>query len=380
MGKTILITGATGTIMAPLCALLLQRGHTVVALVRGENPEERLYSAMNIAEGGSSERLYVVHGDITQDLGGITSQNIALWRGKIDAVLHGAARIGFIETPDQETYRTNVLGTSYMLKLAQKLGIPEFHYVSTIEVAGDSPKLLETDRRNGQRFHNPYEDTKSQAEELVFNWSYGRCSVYRLPIVVGDSRTGRIGSIATGYYGFFRPFWRLGQQLSARRAESKTELWEKGIAINQDGTIHIPIHIPCSPVGPLQMVPIDWISQTMANLVEIPTTGKAFQLTHPEPPRVQWVIDTSLAHLGFRGFTSGVSSNNTPSVARLLQIIQAGIQRGIKPYAPYVNLDWQCVPNHVLVDTLGKRYTPPPSIDEQLLYTLLRHAVRRRFE
>ncbi len=369
--------------MAPLCALLLQRGHTVVALVRGEKPEERLYSAMSIAEGGSPQRLYVVRGDITQPIGGLTLQDITFWKGKVDGIVHAAARTGFIETPDQATYRTNVHGTANMLALAQELGAPEFHYVSTIEVAGNSPKLFETDRRDGRQFQNPYEDTKSQAEELVYNWHHGECSVYHLPIVVGDSRTGRIGSIATGYYGFFRPFWRLKQNLLARWAKDQAELRKNGIIVEQDNTLRIPIHIPCSPTGPLQIVPIDWISQIMAKLIEIPAAGKTFQLTHPEPPQVKWVIDTSLEYLGFQGFTSGTSSNERIPIARLLQSIQAGIQRGIKPYNPYVGLDSHCVPSHVLVETLnrqGEGYTPPMKINAQLLHTLLGHAVWRGFE
>src|SRR3989344_1898302 len=97
---TILVTGITGTVMQPICARLLEEGHTIVALVRpanGTSSKERLETLFYINEEAAG-RLIALSGDITQGFAGIGVEEQQQLQG-IDKVLHGAASIKFQETP-----------------------------------------------------------------------------------------------------------------------------------------------------------------------------------------------------------------------------------------------------------------------------------------
>jgi nucleoside-diphosphate-sugar epimerase len=355
---TILMTGVTGTVMNPLCARLLEEGHTVVALVRpakGISPRERLFSALRVGEE-AKERLFVLPGDITQERAGVSTEDQQFWAGKIEKVVHGAASTKFVETLDKQVFLTNVYGTQNILGLAETLGASEFHHMSTVFVGGDTAEFLETDLPDGSG-RNAYERSKIEAEALVRNSSL-HTSIYRLPIVVGDFLTGEISSF-TGYYGCAEPFWRLRQ------------------TIPQGKNISLPIHIPCSSIGPLHVVPIDWETKVLGDLLEIPAQGKTFHVVHPNPPKVRDAFLAGLAFLGFEGITCG-----NESTVPLASTLQKMVERQIQPYGPYISRDEQRFGSEVLQETLnsnGKLYIPPPVLDAPFFERLLSFAIKRNF-
>lgn len=362
--------------MGPLAALLLERGHTILGLVRGkgdEKPEERLRAIL-----GDNQRLFAIPGDVTQTLAGVSDKHLHLWRGKIDLVIHGAASTKFDETPNAKIRITNVWGTKQMLKLAEELGILEFHHMSTIYVAGDSREFNEQDLYKDQYWRNVYEISKYEAELAVRYWPYGSFSMYRLPIVVGDSRTGTISSF-TGYYGFLEPLWRLKKTILERWKKDRETLQQEGVIV-EDDIVSLPISIPCE--GPINLAPMDWLVKTMADLVEIPAQGKTFHLSNPQPPDVREAMSLSLESLGFRGVicesrrTIGIE--DSPSLSRIQKIIE----RGIEPYLPYISQERQRFGHTIIASTLherGKDYSLPPAIDRELISRLLGYAMAREF-
>lgn len=356
---TILITGITGTIMGPLSALLLERGHSVIALIRpmsGIPPEKRLKN-----NNGSFS---VITGDVRNPLAGVSDEDQAQLRGKIDAVIHGAASIKFKESPDREVWQTNVIGTKEMLRLSEKLAVPEFHFISTLYVAGDAPELAETELWKGQRLRNVYEETKAEAESLVRYYLNFPVSIYRLPIIVGDSNTGQISSF-NGYYSFFAPFWRIHQILMKKHGASK--IW-------------CPVFIPCIPETPLNLVPINWIAGKLADLVEIPATNKTFQLSHNNPPTVSQVMTDSLEYIGLQGVIcgKGIIIDQPQEFAGM----QKAILGAIESYLPYTSKPREVFGSQVLIETLrshGKEYNPPPEINSNLIKKLLNFAIQKKF-
>ncbi len=355
----ILVTGGTGTVMGPLIALLLERGHSVIALIRpkaGVMPTERLK--------GDNGRFSVITGDIKKPLAGISDEDQDKLRGNIDFVIHGAASIQFKESPDREVWQTNVRGTREMLKLSEKLAIPEFHFISTLYVAGDAPELTEMELWKGQRLRNVYEETKAEAESLVRYHSNVPVSIYRLPIIIGDSNTGHISSF-NGYYSFFAPFWKIHQMLMRKYGASK--IW-------------CPVFIPCIPETPLNLVPIDWIVGKLADLVEIPAANKTFQLSHNNPPILSQVMTDSLEYIGLQGVIcgKGIIINQPPEFVNM----QKAILGAIEFYLPYTSKPREVFGSQVLIETLrshGKEYNPPPEINSSLIGKLLNFAIRKKF-
>jgi len=370
----IMVTGATGTVGAPMVLGLIENGHEIVALVREKNgipPEQRLRDALQ--KSTLPETLSVLSGDIEDPDCGIPDEKLIAWQGTIDVVLHAAASIKFDDT-DGVILRTNVQGTQHVLDLAHRVGATQFHYVSTAYVVGDAPILHENDHVGG-RPRNKYEASKMQAEKLVRGFA-GQTSIYRIPIVVGDSRTGETNSF-NGYYGFLAPLWQLKRSLLEKWEKNPDYGRKDNIFLDEESYVHIPLSIPCSLAGPLNLVPIDWLTDMLVELAQKPAEGKTFHVTHPNPRGVRETMMISLECLGLKGIACG----EYPPEDRkgLVGRFQQAILKGVKPYSPYILKHEEVFGNQVTVQTLGKKWTPPPDIGPEVIGRLLRFAVQEKF-
>jgi FlaA1/EpsC-like NDP-sugar epimerase len=129
-GRTVMVTGAGGSIGSELCRQLLALEPAVLLLVE-------------ISEFG----LYTIHAELTERagqgrtgivalLGSVLDERrmegiIAQWRP--DILYHAAAykHVPLIEHNPAEGVRTNVIGTALMGRLAARMKVPEFVLVST---------------------------------------------------------------------------------------------------------------------------------------------------------------------------------------------------------------------------------------------------------
>ena len=375
---TIMVTGLTGTVVSEICTRLLADGHTIVALVRqGKgDPGERVSRVLDIDEQARS-RVKVLPGDITREFGGLSPAQRSLWRGNIGKLLHGAASIDLGTTNKDQIIQTNVGGTQNLVRLAETLDIPEFHYLSTAYVAGAPRKVTEGDSPETQEHRNPYEYSKAQSGRLVWDFS-GKFAIYRIPVVVGNSKTGVIGRFS-GYYGFLEPFWRLSCALSGRWEQSPGTLLDQGIRRDEEGYFHVPIAVPCSEIGRINLVPIDWLCDMFARLLVLPADQGVFHITHPSPPRVKHTIRESLEHLGIRGVLCGSRHSETHSGSALLMRIQRRILKSIKPFEPYISKDGEWFSNTRAARTLGEAWRDPPVIDPVMIGVLLEYARSKNF-
>ena len=107
----ILVTGGTGFLGARLIPKLVESGHTVFALTRSASSHDKL-RAVGVTP-------------IEGDLEGRGSLSLP----SIDAVVHAAALFRFAG-PRAPYFRTNVIGTTALLKSAEKAGATTFVYVS----------------------------------------------------------------------------------------------------------------------------------------------------------------------------------------------------------------------------------------------------------
>lgn len=360
----ILLTGATGLLGSGLVPSLLKRGHEVVCLVRPQGDEsvvERLHKTF-----GSCERLTAVAGDVTLPLGGVSGEHINVLRGKIDKVVHCAASVKFDEAVSGQTWKTNVGGTENVLLLATRLGIHEFHYMSTIYVAGDSQQFSEEDFDIGQTCRNPYEFSKMVAEQLVRGWD-GRYSIYRLGVIVGDSRTGEISDF-DGYYGFLLPFWRLRQMIEQKWEKNGENYQREGIEFALDGSLCLPLRISFSPHSTINLIPIDWSVAMLTNLIEISADNKVFHLADPHPVVMKWGIETCLSLLGITGFKCADGSEKL--LPPLLKKLQAGLDKALERYLPYTTHEVKPILRNT-ERVLDGQYSPPPKIDKRFFAKLL---------
>jgi thioester reductase-like protein len=359
--RAVLLTGATGLLGQYLLRDLLLTGYVVAVFAR--DSKHGCAAQHRIAEIVAfwSERLrrklptpLVLAAELGPDKLGLTISD-KQWLGKhCQAVIHSAANLSFRETPQGEPWRTNLGGTESLLALCRDAGVPEWHQVSTAFVCGRRSGLIaEEDLDSSPSFHNPYEESKFQAEQLVRQMPGIRATIYRPAVIVGDSRTGH----TTSFNGVYR-FMELAVRLASVNSTA--------------GETHLPLRLPLTGNELWNLVPVDWVSRTIVELLAMPQwNGQTFHLVSRSPVSTRVVRDVGAEVLNLPGVEfAGPKGVAHPS--RLEQLFLDGIQE----YWPYLggNPAFTCVNTSAALPDL-----PPPPVDRSMLERLIRFAVANRW-
>jgi long-chain acyl-CoA synthetase len=259
----ILLTGATGFLGMEVLARLLERtDHDVLCLVRAEDQdaaEERLDGVLaTLYRDASSQRARVraLPGDLTA---GIETPD-----EPIDVVCHCAASISF-DLPLEEAREINVEGTRAMLALARGVRARRFVHVSTAYVAGTHTGAF-TEDMLGTAFRNTYEQTKCEAERLFADVDGMEVAIARPSIVMGESDTGWTPAFNVLYWPL-RAFAR--------------GLFEQ---------------VPAKPDGRVDVVPVDYVADGIAKLVDSDATGTFNLVSGTDAATVDELAELACAH------------------------------------------------------------------------------------
>jgi nucleoside-diphosphate-sugar epimerase len=148
------VTGITSGVGMRLAEIALAEGHAIAGLVRDPARDD----ARRLA--GLGVRL--VQGDLDA-----TAALDDLCRGA-DAVIHTAAHVGDNKGTLEEFERVNVAGTAHALDAAARTGVKRFVHLSSSAVYGRPAQGRVTEDWPTKKISLPYEDTKTEAERLVF--------------------------------------------------------------------------------------------------------------------------------------------------------------------------------------------------------------------
>src|SRR6476661_1611670 len=136
--RPVLVTGATGLLGSWLTRGLVERGASVVALVRDWVPENELFRS------GTLNQVTVVRGDV-QDQGTVER---ALGEYEVDTVFHLAAQtiVGIANRNPISTFEANVGGTWALLEAARRSpAVKSIVVASSDKAYGSAPKLPYTE-------------------------------------------------------------------------------------------------------------------------------------------------------------------------------------------------------------------------------------------
>jgi Putative dehydrogenase domain of multifunctional non-ribosomal peptide synthetases and related enzymes len=272
--ELLLVTGATGFLGTHLVRLLLDREPdlSLALIIRDKPGQSGRQRADLFLPPAQRARVQVFSGDVSlPDLGLDHSAREQL-HSNVTRIIHSAATVRFDHTLN-EARHTNVEGTRHVLDFAAaSQSLRSFAYVGTAYVAGERTGLvLENELAVGQGYRNTYEQTKSEAEELVRS-RLGHLPgvILRPSIIVGDSRTGVTSS-------FKMMYWPL--KIYARG------LWRT---------------VPGYPDAVLDIVPVDYVADAIAHAVFDPAAlGKTLHLC--AGPRGSATID-QIAHRAMEYF------------------------------------------------------------------------------
>jgi len=158
----------------------------------------------------------------------------------------------------------------HVLEVVKRTPSRRLHHVSTAYVAGLQDIGLESTIDVGQKFRNPYEESKCQAERMIEEArSQGTIipTVYRPSVVIGDSQSGRVTHFH-GVYAFIRGLWSTLERMR-RKNPSK-------------GTIHLPLRVPGDANSTLNFVPIDYVVNGMLEIGgRDSSVGNTYHLANP---------------------------------------------------------------------------------------------------
>lgn len=206
----VFLTGATGLVGGALAGALLDAGHRVTALVRGEGRD-----VLDMDGRDRIGELAVVHGDVAEPGFGMAEPPTG-----IDLLIHCAATVDFAAS-DAVHDAVNVGGTAHAIALARAWNCPLLH-VSTAYVCGRADGVIGEEPADPQsEFTNGYEASKARAEALV-EAARGDglvAAIARPAIIVGRLSDGAIARI-DGFHHLFRLFGSplLGDVPAARGA------------------------------------------------------------------------------------------------------------------------------------------------------------------
>jgi long-chain acyl-CoA synthetase len=259
----VLLTGATGFLGMEVLARLLERtDREVLCLVRAagqEAAEERLDGVLARLYRDASPyrgRVRALPGDLTTA--------VEAPQGEIDVVCHCAASIAF-DLPIEQAREINVEGTRAMLGLARAVGARRFVHVSTAYVSGTHAGEF-TEDMLGSEFRNTYEQTKSEAERLFADVDDMDVAIARPSIVMGESDTGWTPAFNVLYWPL-RAFAR--------------GLFEQ---------------VPAKPEGRVDVVPVDYVADGIARLVESDATGTFNLVSGADAATVDELAELACAH------------------------------------------------------------------------------------
>jgi len=259
----VLLTGATGFLGMEVLARLLERtDREVLCLVRArdaEAAEARLDSVLATLYRDASryrDRVRALPGDLTA---GIDPPD-----EPVDVVCHCAASISF-DLPLEEAREINVEGTRAMLDLARTAGARRFVHVSTAYVSGMHAGPF-TEGMLGTAFRNTYEQTKTEAEGLFSGVEGMEVAIARPSIVMGESDTGWTPAFNVLYWPL-RAFAR--------------GLFEQ---------------VPAKPDGRVDVVPVDYVADGIAKLIESDATGTFNLVSGARAATVDELAELACAH------------------------------------------------------------------------------------
>jgi thioester reductase-like protein len=246
----VLLTGTTGFVGMELLARYLERSERqIVALIRAGNADgaqARMNAVLENLFGESwpevAGRVHVVAADMTAPGLGLEPGDRDRLAERVTTIVHCAASVSFT-LPLEQAREINVAGTRRMLEFAElaqaRGGLDCYGHVSTAYVAGThAGRFCERDLDVGQSFHNSYEQSKFEAEQLVRACDGLPSKILRPSIVVGDRNSGWTSAFNVLY-------WPL-------RALSR-------------GLFSV---VPAIPTAPVDVVSIDYVADAVHALCE----------------------------------------------------------------------------------------------------------------
>ena len=236
--RDVLLTGFPSFVARQMLDTILDRtpDARVRLLVRPDyvDAAERYLTEME----ADREQIQLLSGDVVAMDLGLSGREYLELVSNVTEIFH-IASIWWLGVDKKQTWEVNVQGAQNIIDAAEEMKhLRRLNHFSTAFVAGDREGvIMEGELEKGQRFRNPYEKTKYEAERLMrAAMRHLPISIYRPSIIVGNTLTGEIDKLAGPYYLMYAIMF---------------------------APQNIPILMPGKGDKPLNLVPIDFVCQAI---------------------------------------------------------------------------------------------------------------------
>jgi nucleoside-diphosphate-sugar epimerase len=251
--RSILLTGATGTVGSELLRRLMAREDTTInVLVRRSGYDRRQQIEYGLRGAHRAANLNLLEGDLG------AGETLGLSRDVFCSLLHTTTHVihcggsTSFTLPLPESRAVNVVGTQRVLGFTRRCErLVSAAFFSTVYVSGmRSGTFSESDHADGEYgFVNAYEQSKAEMERVVRQaMSDLPILLFRLSTVIGDSRTGAV-------HGF-------------NAVHHAIRLLYQGLA---------PM-VPGEPTAPVDMVSSDYVADAAMHLMNGESRHGVFHL------------------------------------------------------------------------------------------------------
>lgn len=345
--KRLLVTGATGFIGSHLAGALAEEGHSVYLLIRASSAQNsapddrwnRIADWLDLSPVARA-RIRVITGDLDAPDLNMAADDARFLRANTEEVVHAAASTAFSEKKRSEIFHTNVIGLRNLLSFIEDGSCGRIHDVSTAYVAGNTAVSCGEVFSAPHGFLNPYEETKHQAEILLREFCSRkgiRLFIYRPSIVYGNSRTGKTFRFNALYHPVRSIAYLRDLFMKDILENSGDQARKMGISLDPvDRTLHMPIHFRKRHGMGLNLVPIDYCTDSILELMKAPGMEEIFHITNAQSTPLDALVSFAGRFLKVSGMvvdgvpTGETEHHLTPGALDHL------FRHYMEPYQPYI--------------------------------------------
>lgn len=382
--EAIFITGGNGFVGSHLVAALYRAGYFLKVLCRGKKDVsafkrmEKVLSWHNIA---IDNRIEIIEGDVCSPLFGLDRATFMQLALSVTEVVHCASNTSFSAEKKFEIESVNLEGTRNCIDLSLAGTCVHFHHISTAYVAGKGSDGCHEEITAPKDFHNPYESSKNEAENIVVNRCQGAgigWSIYRPSIIIGDSVSGRTLIFNAMYYpvkvidylqGLFR------KDFSEKGGQQAKKM---GVQLQPDNTLIMPIRIDRGNAdgGVINLVTIDHIVHAFMALFQVDSLGGIYQLVNKRPCTLDTLTMYTERYFDIRGITP-LSTDSFKTVSKT--VLERRFDDFTRIYLPYM-ADSRRFTTARADAFLNGRGITCPEIDYAIFKKCIDYAVKNQWE
>lgn len=342
--KRFLVTGATGFIGSHLAGALSEEGHSVCLLIRtlptqsttSDDRWNRIADWLRLSPAARA-RITVFAGDLDAPDLNLSADDARFLKANTEEIVHAAASTSFSERKRTEIFQTNIIGLGNLLSFMDGASCSRIHAISTAYVGGNpvAPCMEVFSPPHGCL--NPYEESKHQAEILLREFCSRkgvRLFIYRPSIVYGNSRTGKTFRFNALYHPVRSIAYLRDLFMKDLLENSGNQARKMGISLDPtDHTLHMPIHFRKRQGTGVNLVPIEYCTDSILELMNAPGTDRIFHITNTKSTPLTDLVSFTGRLLKISGMVAeGVSAQQNPTSSALDHLFQ----RYMEPYQPYI--------------------------------------------